>query len=399
MSGVKKYRFGKIHIPIGASSPSFVPYLSDIKNPAVSDLARGANRTLLYRDLDGDGHREARVFAETGTAYKDPTTNVVREFCTYSYAAPFNYDVTLGPPYNGRISKGGNVFEYFDPPSGSILPSYNYLSGFHVPRDSTTPFEDFGGNDWWYPRVGANRLSGQISCYTQSGLSIGYGDAMKTAMIRPDSSTSTPVPHVVVGTNGGYVYAIRPGSVSTGGGACPSQLGYASNCMGSFIIGMDVGDLDGDPDQEIVVGEWMDKGTYVDWKNNNLGKNRAHLHVLDPSPPASGVGSFVETVLTGDTLLGLGNGIGAGVTGVKIDDVNADGAPDLWCTDAIGHIYLFKAVTGGLPWSCVYRSQDLGTCPGYYNQIYVMKDANHKTVKLIVVSSGYVMAFNVDPNI
>ena len=33
------------------------------------------------------------------------------------------------------------------------------------------------------------------------------------------------------------------------------------------------------------------------------------------------------------------------------------------------------------------------------NQIYVMKDANHKTVKLIVVSTGYVMAFNVDPNI
>jgi len=399
VSGVKKYRFGRIHIPIGAGSPSFVPYLSDIKNPAVSDLARGANRTLLYRDLDGDGHREAHVFAETGTAYKDLATNVVREFCTYSYAAPFNYDATLGAPYNGRISKGGNVFEYFDPPSGSIFPGYNYLSGFYVPRDSTTPFEDFGGNDWWYARVGSNRLSGQISCYTQSGLSIGYGDAMKTAMIRPDSSTSTPVPHVVVGTNGGYVYAIRPGSVSTGGGACPSQLGFASNCMGSFIIGMDVGDLDGDPDQEIVVGEWMDKGTYVDWLNGNAGRNRAHLHILDPLPPSSGVGTFAETVLTGDDLLGLGNGIGAGVTGVRIDDFNADGAPDLWCTDAIGHIYLFKAVTGGLPWSCVYRSQDLGTCPGCYNQIYAMKDANHKTVKLIVVSSGYVMAFNVDPNI
>lgn len=111
------------------------------------------------------------------------------------------------------------------------------------------------------------------------------------------------------------------------------------------------------------------------------------------------MGTFAETVLTGDDLLGSGNGIGAGVTGVRIDDVNADGLPDIWCTDAIGHIYLFKQTPTGLPWSCVYRSQDLGTCPGYYNQIYVMKDTSHKTVKLIVVSSGYVMAFNVDPNI
>jgi hypothetical protein len=399
VSGDSKYRLGRIHIPIGTAAPSFVPYLSDIKNPAVTDFARGANRTLLYRDLDGDGQREPHVFAETGTAYKDPASNVVREFCTYSYAAPFNYDPYLGDPYIKRLSKGGNVFEYFDPPSGSIYPRYNYLSGFNVPRDST-PFEDFGGNDWWYPRVGANRLSGQISCYSESGLSIGYGDAMKTALIRPDSSTSTPVPHVVVGTNGGCVYAIRPGVQPNPGNACPSVLGYASTCMGSYIIGMDVGDLDGDPDQEIVVGEWMDKGTYVDWLNNNLDTNRAHLHILDPVPPGSGVGTFTQTVLTGDDLLGAGNGIGAGVTGVKIDDVNADGAPDLWCTDAIGHVYLFKHSTStGIPWSCVYRSQDLGTCPGYYNQIYVMKDLYHKTVKLIVVSTGYVMAFNVDPNI
>ena len=100
----------------------------------------------------------------------------------------------------------------------------------------------------------------------------------------------------------------------------------------------------------------------------------------------------------GDDLLRAGNGIGAGVTGVKIDDVNHDGLPDVWCTDAIGHIYLFKQTATGTPWHTFYRSTDLGACPGLYNQIYVMKNAQLKTTKLILVSSGYVMAFDVDPS-
>jgi len=72
---------------------------------------------------------------------------------------------------------------------------------------------------------------------------------------------------------------------------------------------------------------------------------------------------------------------------------------DIWCTDAIGHVYLFKQTATGTPWHCVFRSQDLGACPGLYNQMYVMKNSEHKTTKLVLVSSGYVMAFSVDPSL
>ena len=402
VSGTNKYRLGRLHLPIGSTPTSWVPYVSDVINPAVEDQFRGANRTLLYRDIDGDGQRETRVLAETGTAYKDPATGIVREFCTFSYAADFNYDATLGSPYSGRYWKGGNVFEYFQPNAQSSTSTYNYLGGFNVPRDTSTPFEDFSGSDWWYPKTGI-RLSGQISNYSQSALSFQFGTSMKTAMIRPFlPPTTAAVPHVVVGTNGGMVYAIRPGPQPSSRGLCSSQLGYASPCLGMYVIGMDVGDLDGDPDDEIVVGEWIDKGTYVDWlaskqPSGSKTKNRAPLRILDPVLPTGGTGAFNVTSLYGDDLLGAGNGLGAGVTGVKIDDVNHDGVPEMWCSDAIGHIYLFRKT--GSSWGCFYRSTDLGACPGLYNQIFVMKDSNHKTTKLILVSSGYVMAFVVDPTL
>lgn len=95
-------------------------------------------------------------------------------------------------------------------------------------------------------------------------------------------------------------------------------------------------------------------------------------------------------------LLGAGSGIGAGVTGIRIDDVNNDGVKEIWCTDAIGHVYLFRMTNGN--WSCFYRSTDLGACPGLYNQIYVMKNSFLKTTKLILLSSGYVMVFTVNPS-
>lgn len=401
VSGVSAYRLGRLQIPIGSNTPSWVPYVSDIKNPAVEDVFRGANRTLLYRDLDGDGTREPRVFMETGTAYWDPSASnngAVREFCTGSYKADFNY-VAFPYPYGARKVKGGNVFEYFDPPTA---PKYNYLSGFNVPVDPNTPFQNFSGADWWYPRVGANRLSGQISCYSQSAVPIAYGTSMKMAMIRPDSGATSTVPHVVVGTNGGFVFAIQPGPQPppTQMGPCNSTLAYASTCLGSYVIGMDTGNLDGDVDidDEIVCGEWMDKGTFVDWQNNVVTKNRAHLRILDPVPVLGGsVAGFNVTDLTGDNVLGSGNGIGAGVTGVKIDDVDHNGVPEIWCTDAIGHLYLFRRSVG--VWTLFYRSTDLGACPGLYNQIFVMKDSSHLTKRVVLLSSGYVMAFEVDPSL
>jgi hypothetical protein len=158
---------------------------------------------------------------------------------------------------------------------------------------------------------------------------------------------------------------------------------------------------DGDVDDEVVAGEWIDTGTYSDWVASKAAggptdKNRAHLRILDPVVIGGLPGTFNSIDLTGDDLLGAGNGIGAGVTGIRIDDVNNDGVKEIWCTDAIGHVYLFRMTNGN--WSCFYRSTDLGACPGLYNQIYVMKNNAHKTTKLILVSSGYVMAFTVDPS-
>jgi len=49
-----------------------VPYVADIKNPAVEDLMRGANRTLLYRTSTATASGRPTVFAETGTALQDP---------------------------------------------------------------------------------------------------------------------------------------------------------------------------------------------------------------------------------------------------------------------------------------------------------------------------------------
>jgi hypothetical protein len=43
------------------------------------------------------------------------------------------------------------------------------------------------------------------------------------------------------------------------------------------------------------------------------------------------------------------------------------------------------------------RSPDLGCFPGLYNNLFPLKNVAGKTVRLIVVSTGYVMEFAVDP--
>jgi hypothetical protein len=99
--------------------------------------------------------------------------------------------------------------------------------------------------------------------------------------------------------------------------------------------------------------------------------------------------------LNADDRYGEGHGIGAGVLGVKIDDVNADGQPEIWCGDAAGHIYLFHWAGG--KWRCFYRTRQLGAYPGWYNNIFPIKAEfpGPVTTKLVVASPGYVMAFDV----
>ena len=108
--------------------------------------------------------------------------------------------------------------------------------------------------------------------------------------------------------------------------------------------------------------------------------------------------------LTGDSSFAPPNGgagIGAAVFGVKIDDVDNDGTKEIWCTDQF-HVYLFyKFASGGSSsgsWKVATRSADLGCFPGHYNNLFPYKNAAGKTVKLIVVSPGYVMEFEVDPD-
>ena len=380
-------------------SAAWVPWLADAKNAALTSISKNNNRSLLYRDLDGNGTREARVFCETGTAFLDGRVGLpVREFMTSVAFSPFLW--TAG---SQRSPHGGHVFETNIP-----APTfYYYLGGFSVPRDGAIAYDDFrpGLDDWWYPVIGPKRLSGQIANYSQSSLGFQLGTSMKKVDLTK-SLGGSPSPHVVVGTVGGFVYAIEPGIGSpVNTYQRTSNLSFASDDLGTHVIGMDAGELltpdATDPDPEIVVGTLIDTGDYVDWSGGSLARNRGKLTILNPQPTVSGSnGTFTVLELDGDDLLGAGNGIGAGVTGVKIDDVNGDGTNEIWCGDAVGHLYLFKwdpANPAANKWRCIYRSKDLGLFPGCYNHLFPIKDSTTgKTEKLLVVSPGYVMLFDLD---
>jgi hypothetical protein len=85
------------------------------------------------------------------------------------------------------------------------------------------------------------------------------------------------------------------------------------------------------------------------------------------------------------------------VLGVKIDDVDNDGKKEIWCCDQL-HLYLFYE-DPVLGWKVATRTEDLGCFPGMYNNIFPFKDEQGRTVRLVVVSFGYVMEFTVDPTL
>ncbi len=388
LRGPNRFRLGRVEIPL-SGAPTFDPFVSAVEHGAGNPLNADFTRRLRMVDLDGDGQLEPVTFAESGDLHFDALSATTRQFCTVAFNPSFFHDDDLG---KARML-GGYLFERKDDP----LDPYAYLSGFSIPRDPTVAYADNGGSDWWYPRVGAHRLDGQIAAPTQSAFAHTLGASLRVVDLPGASGPSTPRPHVVVGTAGGYVYAVEPGPASTiSSGGIPSQLGYASVDLGSIVLGLDAGELDGDPDQELVVGTLLDTGSSIDWERGNVSANRAQLVVLDPqaSLGASGVGTFDMTRIDGDDRFGPGGGLGAGVSGVRVDDVDGDGVAEIWCGDAVGHVWLFRRT--GSEWKTYFRSADLGVSPGVYNNLFPIKDAKGRTVRLVVVSAGYVMAFEVD---
>ena len=338
-------------------------------------------RTLIVDDFvpDSDDEPEFYFLAESGTVL--PGGGIPRQFCSRAV------DPLLFP-----TALGGYVFEF-----RSII-DYAVLSDFHVPR--TPGFFDAGGEDWVFPVVGNERITGQISSMQSGVVPEMAGTGMTRAeLLDPAGDGSTLVECVVAGTVGGFVYVIAPGDADPESKELPSRLLYASDDLGWRPIGMDTADLDGDGEDEIVVGTWLDTGTAHDWMDRQEDRNRGHLLVLDPVPDGNGGVGRLEVIadLDFDEVAGVGprSGIGSGVFGVALDDVDGDGQHEIWCGDASGRIYLFQRRDG--VWQGVYRSAMLGVYAGLYNGIFPVKDADGRTVKLVVRTAGYVRHFDVDP--
>ncbi len=350
-------------------------------------------RSFTYQDLDGNGTPEAYFLGETGALINDNGT--IRRFCTRSTDRSI---MEVVPQW----AMGGYLFEFF-PEADEDDPQkdYSVLTGFHVPKTDSNLYERPGSNgvDWFHAKVGSNRYTGQIATPQQSANKLYAGTSLISIDLPDPNDNDTVKPHLVTGTLGGYVYGVVPGSQQSGSAnannSTPSTLSYHSLDLGWFAIGMDAGELPGTSDglPRIVVGTMMDTGSFDDWAAGSTTKNRGKVTILRPDPAK---GEFViEDEWNADELVGTRHGTSA-VAGIKIDDVNGDGVNEVWAGDAAGFLYLFEYDAVLDEWNAVYRSECLGAYPGYFNNIFPIKGPKGQTVKLAVLSSGYVMAFDVD---
>ena len=425
---VPRYRVGRIGIGTGvAGGNEWQAFVTGPQSGRDWEALRPTwTRSLSVDDfitsgtgvVQPDGVLEFRVFTETGATFVDADAGsgpAVREFQTSSRAPRSTHPVdsvamwlaAIAAGYPTREQFGGRVFEVL----ASRGETRYWHLGFPAPPPDPGALNRFFTNGsssgpWWYPTVSTNIVDGQIASNMQSAHELSLGTSMKVGRIRVSPTATETTPHVVVGTTGGYVYAIEPEGNQPDNNdrkKVASTLRHLSTHLGTYVVGLDTGNLDGDAeggdiDDEIACGTWMDNGTFTDWHpvTPDLTKNRAHLYVFDPVV-TGGSDSFMTqvAVLDGDDLLGAGNGISSGVTGVRIDNVDGDDDFEIWCTDATGYIYLF-AKDAAEAWHCVYRSDDYCAYPGFYNNLHPIKGAGGKTTKLAVQSPGYFLLFSVD---
>jgi hypothetical protein len=294
---------------------------------------------------------------------------------------------TFFPWENGAMI-GSKKYQTYDPggAAGGYLHEYSgsEQSAVRIENFSLGAREKDPDLDYW-PVVGPDKRNGQFSTIRGFSDQIYLGHVVRTGLL-PDAS-GVARPHVVVGTCGGFVYAIDPSQ------PYPNGLRYFSWDLGWNVIGLDIADVDGDGVNEVIAGTWLDKGSSKDYREGRTDRSHGHLYVLK-CKPASGSSQFewppVEISLGGD----LGT-LSSGVFGVKVDDIDANGEPEMWVGDAVGHLYALRFNRSSKKWEAFYRSPGLGVYPGVYNNIYPIKDADGHTVMLVVFTPGYVYRFAV----
>jgi hypothetical protein len=344
----------------------------DIETGEIDEFVQDGPLHAVYRNMAFDPTGQLYYFQEAGDLWRD--SNV-----TYLYTMHIHANT---PVQSGDVDpRAGFVFELTGDGVGGIA-SGRRMGGFEVPVDPIHWSDPQTGSPW--PWEGANRYSGQVTAtYPLPGR--WTGNSVKVADLTVGGQTSR---HVIVGTFGGFVYALEIDSHQD-----PHALSRYTNDLGWGVVGLDVGDIDGDQENEIVAGTWLDTGSLADYMAGLEDRNRGQLLILDE--PLLPGGAMAVTPIDPAPFK-----FAAGVLGVVLDDINGDGKNEIWCGDGLGYLYVFARDDGGV-WRLIFRTRGLGPYPGYYNKIFPgevdPRSETSVTTHLAVVTPGTIYRFEVRP--